>query len=711
MNRALLFYIFLVTSSFTVQAAGPSVWSINSRAEIVKGNARGVSIEQDGALTLAPRLTEVFRTEQSYIWASVIDRNGNVYLGTGGDGKIFKVDAAGRGTLFADLAEMNVSSLAIGRNGELFAGTSPDGKVYRIGADGNATVYFEPRQKYIWSLAVISDGSLAIGTGDGGRIYKVSAAGADPAGSILFDTSETHIISLAAGPEGTLYAGTDASGLVIRFGPDGRPFGVLDSPLREIHEMAIGPDGSVYVLALGESASVSKPAETAPAATTEAKPVTVDKPSVATSEAVKSRYDLSGAKTAVYRILPDGRSDLLWASPTIIGFSINAHQTGGGVLMGTSEKGRIYSIRNDGSDTLALQTGASQISTIRASGNSLIATSSNSGILYRIGPETVAEGNYESSVLDAKAAAAWGRLWWTGAGGLTIQTRSGNTEEPNETWSAWSQPISDVAGGQISSPRARYLQWRATLKSGAVPARLEAVNIAFSPRNIAPEILTMQVLPTNVGLIANPPVQIDPNIEIAGMEPAVFGIAAVSVPPRRAYQRGATSLQWTYEDRNGDKLLFDVYYRMVGETAFRILRAGLNDPFLTLDGQSLADGQYVFKVVVKDTPSNPDGLALSGEKISEPVTIDNMPPTVTVISSIASQVIFEGADKASFLTRAEYSLNAGDWKTIYPQDGISDSPTERYMVSLPNEPGEYVVTLRVFDVNGNSGNARRVVKR
>ena len=83
MNRALLFYIFLVTSSFTVQAAGPSVWSINSRAEIVKGNARGVSIEQDGALTLAPRLTEVFKTEQSYIWASVIDRTGNVYLGTG----------------------------------------------------------------------------------------------------------------------------------------------------------------------------------------------------------------------------------------------------------------------------------------------------------------------------------------------------------------------------------------------------------------------------------------------------------------------------------------------------------------------------------------------------------------------------------------------------------------------------------------------------
>lgn len=711
MKRALLSTFVLVIYSLTVAASDPSVWSVNSRSEVLKGNARGVSIDQNGVLTLAPRLTEVVKTEQPYIWASIIEPSGNIYLGTGGDGKIIKVASDGKGSIFADLAELNVSALALGRNGEIFAGTSPDGKVYRISPNGIPTVYFEPKEKYIWSLATLPDGSLAVATGDGGRVYKVSAAGADPIRSILFDTSETHIISLVADGKGNLYAGTDSNGLVMRFGADGRPFGLLDSPLREIHEMAIGPDGSLYVLALGQSASVPKTPETPPAVVPEIKPVTVERPTMAAPETVKSRYDLTAAKTAVYRVLPDGGNDLLWASSTGSGFSIYAHPTGNGVLVGTSEKGRIYSIGNDGSEMLALQSDASQISTIRSAGTTLIATSSNPGILYRIGPATVTDGSYESSVLDAKASATWGRIWWNGSGDLTLQTRSGNTEKPDETWSEWSLPLKDPKGTQASSPRARYFQWRGNLKASSVPARLEAVSLAFVPRNIAPEVFSIQVLPTNVGLIANPPIQIDPNIAITGMDPAVFGIPVVAVPPRRAYQRGAISLQWTSEDRNGDKLLFDVYYREVGESAFKLLRSALTDSFIAIDGQSLSDGHYIFRVVAKDTPSNPDSLALSGEKISEPVTIDNTPPIVTVVNSSLTQVVFEGVDKASFITRAEYSINAGDWRPLYPQDGISDSPTERYFVDLPGDGGDYAVTLRVFDVNGNSGNARRVVRK
>jgi sugar lactone lactonase YvrE len=713
MNRTIFSAMLIAILCITIYSAEPSIWSVNTRADVLKGNARGVSIDHNGNITLAPRWSEVFRSDQSYIWSTAVDRAGNIYIGTGGDGKVFKVDPSGRGALFADLAEMNVTSVAIGRNDEVFAATSPDGKVYRLDAAGNATVFFTPNDKYIWSLASLPDGSIAVGTGDGGRIYKVRAAGADPTASLLFDTSETHIISLVTDRQGNLYAGTDSNGLVMRFGADGKPFGLLDSPLREIHEMAVGPDGSLYVLALGESASAPKPAEAAAAAPTAAETptVSVEKPTVATPEAAKSKYDLTGAKTAVYRILPDGRTDILWTSTTIVGFSIYAHQTGNGVLVGTSDKGRIYSIGNDGRETLALQSDASQISTIRAAGNSLLATSSNPGVLYRFGPETVAEGSYESSVLDAKTTATWGRLWFNGIGNLTIQTRAGNTGKPDETWSSWSAPINDAKGAQVTSPRARYLQWRAVLRSSGVPARLGEVNVAFLPANIAPEVLSIQVLPTNVGLAANPPVQIDPNIELTGLDPAVFGIPSVAVPPRRVFQRGATSLQWTSEDRNGDKLVFDVFYREVGESQFKLLRGGLTDSFIAIDGQSLADGRYIFRVVAKDSPSNPAELALSGEMQTEPIHIDNTPPVVTVISGNSSQVVFEAVDQASYITRAEYSINAGEWMPIYSDDGIADSSTERFTVRLPGSAGEYSVTLRAYDVNGNSGNARRIVRK
>ncbi len=708
-----VFSLFL--GAFGVRASQPEIWSVNSRADVLKGDSRGVSINDNGTLSIAPKLTEIYRTEQPFVWSSAIDAGGNVYLGTGGDGKIFRVDAAGRGALFADLAELNVSALAIGTRGEIFAATLPDGKVYQIAANGAASVYFEPQEKYIWSLAAMPDGSLAVGTGENGKIYRVRAANAGAAASLLYDTSETHIISLAADRQGNLYAGTDSNGLVLKFGADGKPFGVLDSPLREIHELTIGADGSVYALALGESVSTPKAAETTtptPAATSAT--VSVEKPTATAETTAKSRYDLTNAKSVVYRILPDGGSDIIWNSAAVSAFSIYAHQTGNGVLIGTSDKGRIYNVTNDGRETLVLQSDEGQISTIKASGQKLVATSSNQGKLFNFGTESNAEGTYESAVLDAKAVSTWGRIWWAASGNVQMQTRSGNTEKPNETWSQWSAVYTDAKGAQISSPKAKYIQWRAVLRSAA---SLNEVNISFLARNIAPEVLAIQVLPTNIGLAANPPVQLDPNIELSGLDPALFGVVVPPSSARRVYQRGARAVQWTAEDRNGDKLVYDIYYREAGEANFKLLKADLPDTFFTIDGQSLADGRYIFRIVAKDSISNPLGQFLSGEKLSEPFDVDNAAPTVKGSDAIQitgdrARVSFEATETSSYLNRAEYSVNGGEWREVYADDGISDGQRERYTVEIPvPAAGEYAVTLRVFDANGNAGNARVIVKK
>ncbi len=732
MNKIYCLVFIALLCAFSAKASEPSIWSVNSRADVLKGDSRGVSIDDNGVISLAPKLTEVFRTEQPYVWSSAVDANGVVYLGTGGDGKVFKIDTTGKGTLFADLAELNVSALAIGKAGEIFAATLPDGKVYQINASGTASVYFDPKEKYIWSLAVLTDGSLAVGTGENGKIYKVKAANASLESSLLFDTSETHIISLAADKQGNLYAGTDSNGLVLKFSADGKPFGVLDSSLREIHELAVGADGSVYALALGDSISAPKAETTTTPATTESKTVTVEKPNPAQPEQpAKSRYDLSTAKSAVYRILPDGGSDVIWNSATVAAFAIYAHQNGNGVLIGTSDKGRIYNVSNDGRETLVLQSDEGQISSIKTFGQKLLATSSNQGKLFSFGAESNPEGTYESAILDAKAASTWGRIWWVSSGNVQLQTRSGNTEKPNETWSAWSAAYTDAKGMQIASPKAKYLQWRAVLDSKTLPKGtsfssgpqpyngiyLSEVNVSFLARNIAPEILSIQVLPTNIGLATNPPIQIDPNIELSGLDPAVFGIVIPPSSARRVYQRGAKSLQWTTEDRNGDKLVYDVYYKEVSDSNFKLLKENLPDAFYTIDGQSLTDGRYVFKIIAKDSGSNPANQVLSGEKLSEPFDIDNTAPTVAVVGTPTmtgerSRVVFEASETSSFLNKAEFSVNGGEWQEVYADDGISDGAKERYTIEFPvKSTGEYSVTLRVFDANGNAGNARVLVRK
>ena len=208
-------------------------------------------------------------------------------------------------------------------------------------------------------------------------------------------------------------------------------------------------------------------------------------------------------------------------------------------MLGTSDRGRIYDISNEGRETLVLQSDTGQISGIFSSGNKLFAASEITDIIS-IGPETLVKAY--AFRLDAKSIANWEDLV-AGERELVIETRSGNTDSPSESWSAWRPVEPSEKRGRVASPSTRFFQWRALLKSGQ--AVLNEVNVAFLPRNIAPEVTSISILPANVGLLANPPIQIDPNIELSGIDPAIFGIQIQPVQPRRAYQRGARSFQWT----------------------------------------------------------------------------------------------------------------------------------------------------------------------
>jgi hypothetical protein len=730
-NAFLLLSLFFLFSS-RASAGEPVIWETGSRAEILRGDARGISITDTGAFMLAPRFTQLFDTQQPFVWSSAVDRDGSVYLGTGHDGRIFRVTADGRGSLVYDATELDVTALVVGRDGALYAGTSPDGKVYRISADGRAETYFDPPDKYIWSLAVMADGSLAVGTGDNGKLYRIRAAGARPEDALFVDTNETHVISLAVDARGDLIAGTDPGGLVLRISAEGKAFALFDSSLREIHALAPAPDGSVYALALSDSASVTRPGATAGATSsgtdssggTVTTSVTItgieDSSGAAGQTASRSRNDLSNARSAVFRLLPDGGTDVLWSSQTVTAFAVAPAPEGGSVLIGTSDKGRIYSVTDNGRDTLLLQSTEGQVSSFIVRGREVFAASSNQGKLFRFSTEPVSEGTFESAVRDAKLVSSWGRIWWQGQGGVELQTRSGNSERPDMTWSDWSAPYTDPRGAQVSSPRARYIQWRARLRSagagGTALARLEDVSIAYLPRNVAPEVLSITILPVGVGLQQAVQIQTDPNIEASGLDPSIFGPVATA-PPRRLYQRGARSFQWQAEDRNGDTLEYAIYYRSLGESSFRLLKEKLRENFYTVDSAALADGRYIFRIVVSDAPENPGGQALTGERTSEPVDIDNTPPSVraegaaqATVDNVRARFIVE--DATGRLKRADVSIDGGPWRAVSPDDGIADNERESYTLDLQIAgAGEHTISLRAFDSSGNVGSARVTVRK
>ena len=727
----LIAVLFLIGAGISANtfAGEPVVWEISSRTELLKGEARGVSVTESGVLTLAPNLSQLFNTDQAYVWSSAIDAAGNVYLGTGHDGKLFRIGPDGRGSLLYKASELDVTALAVARDGAVFAATSPEGKVYRVTMDGKAEVYFDPADKYIWSLAILGDGSLAVGTGDNGKLYRVRAAGAKPESSLLVDTNQTHVMSLTVTKQGDLIAGTDPGGLVLRISPDGKAFGLYDAPLREIHALASAPDGSIYALALSEAASTTRGAGQAAAQTGDASAtVTVTSITGAADDAAaqasqpaqpaRSRNDLSNARSAVFHILPDGSTDVVWSSTSVTGFAVIAAR--GGVLIGTSDKGRIYSVTDDGRDTLLLQSTEGQISSLLGRGADVFAASSNQGKLFRFGEAAVREGSYESPVRDAKLVASWGRIWWRGNGPIELQTRSGNSERPDTTWSDWSAMYTAAGGSQIASPKARFIQWRAVLRAPAgarqgVP-ELDDVSIAYLPRNVAPEVLSISVLPPGVALLQQIQIQMDPNIESSGLDASLFGMIA-QAPPRRVYQRGARALQWQGEDRNSDTLEYAVYYRSLSETSFRLLKEHVRETFYTVDGASLADGRYVFRVIASDNLDNPPGYALSGERVSEPVDIDNTPPVVRSagqpqIVGDRIRAVFDVEDATGRIKRADVSVDGGAWHEAFPDDGIADSPRERYSLDLSvTGAGEHTISMRAFDNSNNVGNVSVTIRR
>jgi sugar lactone lactonase YvrE len=729
--RTLLTTAIVASALISVHASTPKFFQAATQADFLKGDVENLSIDNHGQLTLGPVTELVYETSAPFLWSMIAAPDGTLFIGTGNEGKVFRVDPQGKGSMFFDSAELEAHALALAPNGGLYVGTSPDGKIYRVDRNGAATTFFSGDDKYIWALAVDGKGNVFAGTGDKGVIHKITP---DGKGTVFYKTNTTHVTALTFDKAGNLIVGTGTPGKVLRIDPDGKPFVLLDSPFQEIHALRFDDKGLLYVAAIsGRPGSGAAPVVTDSGADRITGGEVVRAPIASVSAEITSmaivdtggsisqgtpREDRRSLKGGVYRIAPDGVWDSLWESRDDSPYDLTFDR-GGALIIGTGGKGKIYRLEGDPlRPTLVARAAAQQVTAFyKDSAGRMYYATANPGKLFRISSERAARGTYESDVHDAQMIATWGSMSWRGsaAAGNKIElfSRAGNTETPDDTWSAWSAAYVNGLGSAITSPKARYLQWRAVLTGKGDGPVLTSVTAAYLQRNLRPQVRTITVHPPGI-VFQKPFTTGDP--ELAGFDdqstPERKLAAAASQQAgnssalgRRTYQKGLQTLAWKADDENDDDLNYDVLFRREGEAAWKTLRKATQDTILVWDTTTVPNGTYFVKIVASDSPSNPLSSALAGELESVAFEVDNTAPTITVgtvrVDRGRTIISFDVKDDHSPVQHVEFSQDGQRWRGVFPVDGIADSREEHYQLAVDGELGDRGLTLRASDSMNN----------
>lgn len=613
-------------------------WVTSTQEDFLKGETQNVTVGSGGEVSISPKLELIADTKEKFIWCVTHDPDGNLYFGTGDEGKIFKIAKSGHMELFCDLDEPEVLSLFF-RRPYLYAGTGPSGIIYRIDSGGRVEKYFDTEEKYVWDISSNAKSDIYVATGEKGKIYRISAKGK---AQLIYESSDPNITRLGWS-DGKLYATTSGSGKIYEIPKDGKPRVIYQTEEEEILAFEIEEEGILWVGANSKDNSVS----------------------------------------SVYRVDPDGTARKVWSCPdsAIYSFTLWNEKllvgTGSG---GPSEnQGKIYALDAEGNSTLLIKCDDSAVLCLTKPDGVWVGTG-NLGRVYRLWETLSKEGVIISETYDTEGLSSWGRISWEAEikSGTRVElfTRSGNSKKVDDTWSDWSGPYANNA--KIESPDARFIQWKAVLRgtSKSSPS-LKEVKIPYLQKNMAPQI---------------DDISIEDDLEAK-----------------------VKHISWEASDPNEDSLLYDLWFKAVDEKRWKLLKEDITETEYELESALLPDGVYLIKVSAKDSPENPENLSLSGEKTSQPFIVDNTPPRVMIysIKKEESELRIEAkvVDEATPIRTCRYSVDAGDWRYLAPDDGIFDSTEEKFSFSITKLPeGEHLLVVRGEDGQGNQAMARKIVK-
>jgi len=716
-------------------AVTTSYWTHTTEADFASGKLENVVATNLGALKLSRAIEPVLADDPkvAIVHALAQAADGTIYAGTGSSGLLLAMKD-GISSPLADFGDdVNVTALLVEPDGSVLAATSgAAGKVYRVKKDAKPVeVFSHEGVQYIWSLLRDESGVIYIATGPDGQLYSLAADGAS---KLVIDTEQNNLLSLASDGKGTLYFGTDPNGIVYRLNTKtSELFVVYDANEPEINSLVFDEKGNLYVAA-SDAAAVSE--EMPPVATPDTghpesptsapsikdEPPAPPKPSeppvvppgeppaiprevepkhlmilaeeaaieVTTAPAEPAAATVtplpetagSGMGSAIYHVDPEGFVHEIFRQPVTLYSMIDDH---GKLLAATGSSGVVYSIDPAADETAVIaRTDAKEVTALLAAKDGTIYLgTSTTGTVAKLSASFAKEGTFTSPVLDASQISRFGKLELTGTlpagSGLKISTRSSNiAEEEDAGWSGWTKPVTATQFSPITSPSARFLQYRLTFNATAdTSPAVSEVKIAYQQPNQAPAIKSLNATPKS------------------------------SDPAQPVEVRSTMTVAWAVEDPNLDTLQYTLYARSGSTSPWVQIKDKLTDPTYEWETRNVADGSYQLRVVASDAAVNALGEGKTASRISETVIVDNTPPEIGDLKSSVEDdsvsIDLRAADHSTTVGNLEYSLDSSsDWQTVLPLDKIADSPDEAYRFSIPGVgEGAHQITIRATDARGN----------
>ncbi|MAG16757.1 MAG: hypothetical protein CMJ21_01670 [Phycisphaerae bacterium] len=670
-----------------------------------------------------------------YIWDVLVDGD-VVYLATGTDGKVLRVDLTRRDephvTEVLTAKQANVLCLARDAAGRIFAGTDTDGLVYRIEFDdaGEPTpfVVYDAAEPEIGALAIGDDGVVYAGTADAdqarpGRLEEAvseekgrptAQTPADkqpepgeqqqldpPALKPLDDQPEP-----AKAPDATAPM-PDAEPVEQRSpadppSPDAQPENNAsrrsDANRPPLPTAWAGVKGANDGANTPEAPAANKPTtdqrdrlrdvirERLTAARgsgiLRAGPHTSQR-QVRQGAKPKTPPDSAGAATvpkqgnAIYSIRLDGFVTEVFRESVMV---LRLHIDGSKLLVATGNEGHVFQVDTAKQETTILtDLEPEQVMTVipvPADGDDqrdlILLGTANPATLVELDRHLATDGTYTSPVLDAAQISLWGAFKLTGA----------------VPQGASLQVL--TRSGNVDDPdNADWAPWSEPIDVAQPGDTDPLAPIELSVETVPARFLQYKLMLTGDGQTTATVGHVEIFYVTPNIKPQIASIVGKypeAVQPRSG--GGASdhnvnqppapmtklNLEWQASDANQDDLIYTLEYKPAGQDQWLGLEDDLRQTNYEWDTQRVPDGRYRVRVSASDRAHNTPDMARTAQRDSEPVVIDNTPPRV-----LDPQTIIEpdGQVHVTFAAQDELSpIQRVQWATDSVEDFQAALPTD-----------------------------------